>query len=245
MSIIGRVVRRLRDDGLVEFLRGGVPIFYDQYVAPLLPRRCADYNGVTVRSGRLFDSLVPWRRLDRPHYESGLVAGIHDYAEAGDDVVIVGGGWGATAVIAARLVGESGHVTVYEGSKTWVERSKNTIRTNGVEDLVTVVHGIVGPSVNLRSESGDAREITPTDLPECQVLELDCEGAELQILKHMEIRPRTILVESHGMQGATSSAVSEQLENMSYSIRSKVVADEGLHEACIADDVYAITAVRE
>jgi hypothetical protein len=47
--------------------------------------------------------------------------------------------------------------------------------------------------------------ISPAELPECDILELDGEGAESLILRNMTIRPRVIAVETHGVYGAPTS----------------------------------------
>jgi hypothetical protein len=39
-------------------------------------------------------------------------------------------------------------------------------------------------------------QVTPAELPECDVLELNCEGSEIGILRNMTIRPRAIAVET-------------------------------------------------
>ena len=39
--------------------------------------------------------------------------------------------------------------------------------------------------------------ILPEELPSCDVLELDCEGSEIDILRRMVITPRVIIVEIH------------------------------------------------
>ena len=39
--------------------------------------------------------------------------------------------------------------------------------------------------------------VPPTALPEADVYEIDCEGAETFILKQMTARPGTVMVETH------------------------------------------------
>jgi hypothetical protein len=47
--------------------------------------------------------------------------------------------------------------------------------------------------------------LPPSELPPCNVLELDCEGAEVEILREMNIQPRVILVETHDHFSAGNS----------------------------------------
>lgn len=150
MTILTKAIRVLREDGPSELLKQGVPYVYNNHIAALLPKTNASYNGVDVKAARYFDTIVPWREKDRPHYESGLISGIEEYVREGDDVVIVGGGWGVTAVKAAQNVGSSGKVTVYEGSNEEVNHVQETIRKHNLSDRVDVIHGIVGPEISLR-----------------------------------------------------------------------------------------------
>jgi tRNA A58 N-methylase Trm61 len=53
----------------------------------------------------------------------------------GDDVVIVGGGWGVTAVTAAREVGPEGSVTVYEPNVECYRKCEKVVAANGAADV--------------------------------------------------------------------------------------------------------------
>ncbi|MDG5776195.1 hypothetical protein VB773_02365 [Haloarculaceae archaeon H-GB2-1] len=178
-------------------------------------------------------------------YESGLIAGISEHVDEGDDVVIVGGGRGITAVRAAEQVGETGTVTVFEGASECIGRIKQTARLNSVADRIAVYHRIVGSTENLKGSRKGAARLSPSELPECDVLELDCEGAEIEILDGIEFRPRVVLVETHGLYDTPSEAVKTMLENQSYSITSEQVADEGRSDFCEDNDIMVIAAVRQ
>jgi hypothetical protein len=196
MNYLTKAIAVLRRDGLLGLLNKGVPFVYNRHIAPIMPRTNAVYIGVDVEAARYFDSILPWRDKNKPHYESGLVSGLEDYVETGDSIVIVGGGWGVTAVKAAQQAGSSGKVTVYEGSAKEIDHVKNAVERNGVSGRVKIIHSIVGPIVSLRGEAGKATHTPPDELPECDVLELDCEGSKIEILESITIRPRVILIES-------------------------------------------------
>lgn len=217
---------------------------YNRYFSDILPTITARYNGVEVNTARDFDALFPLSDRDKPHYESGIVSFIDDLVKEEDEIVIVGGGWGVTAVKAAQKVGSSGNVLLYEGSTEAVQRSKETLQLNGVSNRVDVKHVVVGPLVDISGDIGEVDKISADELPECDVLELDCEGSEINILKNLEIRPRTIFVESHGMNDAPSSKVKDELEGLSYTIESVEIADLGMKDLCEEDDIYAIAAVK-
>lgn len=244
---LSRAVRVLKEDGILSLLQSGFHFIYNRQIAPLFPRTNAEYNGVKVNdySTYYFDSIVPWRIKKRPYYESGLISGLEEHLKEGDRVAIIGGGWGVTAVKSAQIVGKSGKVIVFEGAADKISHIQETVTMNKVSNNVDVDHCIVGPVMNLRSEAGGAKHISPDKLPECDVLELDCEGAEIEILKNMTIRPRVILVESHGMYDAPSSKIENILIDNSYSVKLKEVADKGNRKKCIDNDIYSISAVLE
>ena len=245
-SLLRKAIDILRSEGLTTLFRRGLNFIYRRTVLPILPRRSVRYNRINVPTARLFDGILPWRSLkNRPNYESGLIAGMEDHIKSGADVVIVGGGWGVTAVKAAEKVGSDGTVTVYEGSAKEVERVRLTVETNEYDDIVTVNHAIVGTALNLRGDSGDATIMGPDDLPQCDVLELDCEGAEIEILEGLTIRPNVILVESHGRYDAPTDKIVSILSDKSYSVVKNVIADEDLREQCESDDIRVLTALSD
>jgi hypothetical protein len=72
-------------------------------------------------------------------------------------------------------------------------------------------------------------------LPDCDVLILDCEGAEIEIIDGMEQRPRTMIVESHGFLDSPESAVLNSLEAFDYYVDNKRVEYE-------QNGIYVLTA---
>jgi hypothetical protein len=71
--------------------------------------------------------------------------------------------------------------------------------------------------MRVKSAPGNTMEIS--DLPECDVLELDCEGAEYKILSEMEIRPRDLFIEIHPNHRQINDKVPELLDELGYDIR--------------------------
>lgn len=100
--------RKLRDTyadgGIRAVLRKSLPYLHLRHVRPHLPRRNVRLNRYQIPTNRLFDGLLPAVETEstRPDYESGLVDGIDEYVREGDTVVIVGGGYGVTALAAAE-----------------------------------------------------------------------------------------------------------------------------------------------
>jgi hypothetical protein len=68
--------------------------------------------------------LVPHPLEDIPGYEETLINALRSQVRAGDRVIIVGGGEGITAVVAAKAVGEMGSVICFEGNSWNVRKIK-------------------------------------------------------------------------------------------------------------------------
>lgn len=253
LNILRRGVNILRQEGIVEFvrqvlgflrrnLRHGLATLYGRYLVMLPFFYHPKYNGISISKPHL-----PWDDSERPTYESGLISAIQNHVDLGNDVVIVGGGYGVTAVEAGNQVGNDGSVVVYEGSPMWARRAEETVRLNECENVASVQQAVVGPNINVYDggTTEDVETLPPDSLPQCDVLELDCEGAELDILRELNHRPKKIFVESHGMHGAPSSKVREILEDMSYDVISTTVADDSKRDSCQDNDVLVLVALKD
>jgi hypothetical protein len=190
----------------------------------------------------MFDDLVPWHTTDEPGYEEAIVRGIREYVAEGDTVTIVGGGWGVSTVMAAKEVGSGGTVVTFEGAGEQVDNVTETVRLNGVHDSVTVRHATIGRAVHLRGKSDGGEQLTPTELPECDVLVSDSEGAEIEILQDMNIHPNTIIVETHGWFGASEDEVREVLNDSGYHVVSRDVAETRVRDYCEKKGVFVLVA---
>ena len=72
----------------------------------------------------------------------------------------------------------------------------------------------------------------PCRLPDCEVLQLDCEGSELEILRDLTIEPGAVLVETHGVFGAPMNIVASLLDKAGYLVSDLAPAEPrfgGLH----------------
>lgn len=186
---------------------------YDRTLSRWLPTRVGVYNGVAVRDRGFLD-----RTDEQPEYEGALVAALRQHLHRGEDVAVIGGGRGVSGVVAARAVGPDGSVVVFEGGAEQFDRTRETIELNRVDDWASVEHALVGPGDELYDDAGDARAIDPDELPECDVLVMDCEGAEEAILETLAVRPRLIVVETHGFLGVPESTVEEKLAANGYEV---------------------------
>jgi len=163
---------------------------YNKCIRPYLPRTVAQYNGVNVRDGAILDQTSSY-----PNFESESISFLQQEIEGGDDVVIIGGGRGVTAVHAAWAGARS--VTVYEAAREQVDKCRDTITRNGVEDTVSVKHALVASGIDVWGDSTEADTVGPEDLPSCDVMEMDCEGTETEICRDLGPRPRSMVIECH------------------------------------------------
>lgn len=243
-TILEKAARIWRNDGLATLTKSSVRFGYNRLIRPLLPKRVVSYNGVPVRASRLGDSLVPWQTRDIPGYESALVEGIRQYVETGDTIVVVGGGWGVSTVVAAKQSGIDGQVITFEAGAETFTKVEDTVQLNDVDDRVSIRHAIVARAVSLRGEGDDAQVVSPTCLPDCDILVLDCEGAEIDILEEMEVRPRAVLVETHGMFDAPKVDVCDRLNRAGYKIVESNVAEDRLWDECKEKGIYVLFAIQ-
>src|SRR4051794_1517384 len=102
----------------VTLPRRAAAYIYRRSIRPFLPRRAVNYAGICICHDRHWGDgllLSAGALLDNPGYEATLIAALRETIRSGDNVVIVGGGVGVTAVVAALRT--TGIVHCFEGSK--------------------------------------------------------------------------------------------------------------------------------
>ena len=234
---------------LAEAARGAVARAYRDRVRPRLPGRPVRYAGVPaaveVKAGDRWvpSAWVPDDVADAPGYEAALVGALRRHVRPGDRVVVVGGGAGVTAAVAALAAGPAGRVTVFEGSAACARTVAATAALNGVADRVTVEHAVVAGGQHVYA-GAPGRAVAPADLPDCDVLELDCEGAEVALLEGLAVRPRVLLVETHGLYGAPTDRVLALVEGLGYDAADLGLAEPRMAEVHGPGDVHVVEGVR-
>jgi len=179
-------------------------------------------NQVKSSPKKLFDDWFFWPKSE--NYVEGGIIKIHELeTRESDKVTIIGGGSGISCVRAAKIVGKTGQITVYEGGRQSVDKVKETVILNEVNDICEINQCIVGEPRNVYGgEHENAPIKTPTELDYCDVLELDCEGSEVDILPDMSIRPRVVIVEIHPMNfDEPEDYINDILEGLGYQIKWK------------------------
>ncbi len=248
--MLKRSLQIAKEDGVTGLGSQAAAFAYRRGLRRLLPTSgYVRYAGIPIDERKWGDRIVPllWTRglNDSPDYESALVAALKEQVRSGDRIVVVGGGVGVTAAIAALQTGPSGEVICYEGASEYVKKVKRTADLNGVSDRMTVRHAVVARSISVWGTEPDRETVAPTDLPDCDVLELDCEGAEVDIIQEMTIRPRAVLVETHGVYGATTPLVASSMEEIGYTVSHLGVAEPQLETYCEENDIRVLVGVQK
>lgn len=112
-------------------------------------------------------------------------------------------------------------VKSYDANPRKVALARETAELSFVGDSVTVSNAVVGEVVGGPSEHSE-RIRTLDNVPECDALILDVEGAETSILRSLSHSPRTILVEGHPQHDATVDRVTDILEEKGYTVDSVI-----------------------
>ena len=247
-SRVSLAAQILRESGYVGLAQRATGYLYRRTLRRILPRATVRYAGVAVAKDRKIGDLivlaswVPPDLRDIPSYEQTLIGGIREHVRIGDHVVVVGGGEGVSSTIAAQLAGDSGSVVCFEGALDCATSVEIAARRNGVGHRLTVRHAVVGTAIGIYGpkELQSTVVIDPADLPRCDVLELDCEGAEITILKTMRIAPRAIVVETHGLYGAPTMKVRQLLEDRGYNVFDLGWAEPRTVDYCMEHDVRVL-----
>lgn len=113
-------------------------------------------------------------------------------------VLAVGLGSGSTMLTALKILDSDGHYTVVEASGKTIESIKPILIVNGIENKQNwnIIHAYAG--INTSGIYGiSSEECIDINVFDFSVLELDCEGAEFEILKNLTKKPKYIIVELH------------------------------------------------
>lgn len=148
-------------------------------------------------------------------YKPVAISAIHDNIKSGDNVLEIGAGRGVFSVEAARTGGE---VTAFEASASQCTLARLTAKANGFQDAIDIQHVCVGDpeGCNVYGEVGNAQIILVQNLPECDVMLMDCEGAEYMIIGWMGNQPNRIIVETHPNMGGQTGEILDLLNKQGY-----------------------------
>lgn len=200
---------RYSENGFLE--RCIVKQLYDEFIRKYLPRKFIVFNSVPVAEfGRELYSTNEFR-----NYKEENISALRRHVEPGDDVVVVGGGFGHSSVVAARKRGDDGVVTVYEADSERINNLEETVRVNRVDHICKINNAIVGQAIEVENIN-DVDIIPTSDMPDCDLLEMDCEGAEGEIIDNLTIHPRIISLETHPEKGPSTESLKSRLTKLGY-----------------------------
>jgi hypothetical protein len=150
-----------------------------------------------------------------------------------------------TAVVSALCAGPSGVVQCFEASKQLVAFAQKTAARNKLSNI-SVHHAVIAKSIFVyggRSDLGAIR--SPSQLPSCDVLELDCEGAEVDILRQLTIQPRAVVIETHGLFGAPTEVVRRLLEERGFVVSDRGLAEPHWGDFCSKNDMRVLVGTKQ
>lgn len=228
---------------------------FNSWIRPHLPPKVVRLSGITAFAGSIADLSLQ----DNPDYEREAIDALREHVREGDAVRIVGCGVGVTAAVALEAGAET--VEGVDPAERQVACARKTVdqisRVGQIKnprvdsDRWRFVHGHIG-SVEESWGAGDhGRRLCPEWVSYCDVLELDCEGAEREILKAMRWMnaytpeacsplPRVAIVETHRHLGSSLLDVTDLLEDCGYAIEKTVPVSDADEEG-----VFTVVATRD
>ena len=183
---------------VADLIRHSVKVSMNSGIYRLIQKSlCFIYRGIWPRLNQTNKIVNPYYLLLLMKYEYQYVSMIQKYINKNEFVVVIGGGDGVSAVAASNQVQPHGKVQVFEGGREEVKKTQRMIDVNNFSQIAMVNHTIVSNDYSLRSSANGAEIISPSDLPECDTLAIDADGAEFEILKNLENKPQKIIIEHH------------------------------------------------
>lgn len=215
MNYRNKIRKALNEGGYSLLLQRVFNVFHSS-VRPVLPDKkfrkgkldfigkVGDYHNTSETS---MTSDVKWEARKAVNRYVGLY----------DVVICIGTGEGLTPTHCAK---QGASVIAYEPAEPMIEKTRETAEVNDVGEKVIVKPAIfhADRETDVWGElHDDTAYLEGSDLNNpVDVLELDCEGAELEILKDIQIRPRVIICEVHEAFGVEYSDVLRELRKMDY-----------------------------
>ncbi|MGQ4557298.1 hypothetical protein [Halobellus sp. GM3] len=205
-----------KNTNLLTALKFSVSYFVDSYIRPYAPtidQSAAIRNISITKKAKFTDLFVP----HKAYHEYLMCKLIEENTQRNDSVVVVGGGRGITATLEAKNVGSNGDVLIFEAFPEKSKKIKQVLSANSINAETNVRTAAVA---NKKPSNFPPKTILvdPSDLPRCDVLELDCEGAEIEIIDKLPFLPRDIYVETHGIYGTPRDDVINALERNRFEV---------------------------
>ncbi len=173
--------------------------------------------------GRLGDYHNSKQPVERDDIKWQARQSVFRYVDSEDKCVCIGGGEGLTA---AHMAEKGSYVVIAEPAEQMMEKINSTMKLSEHQNYE--VHPWLFYSSPEKDIWGDlhpdTEEKTGEDIPKCDVLEMDCEGSEISILRDLQIRPRVLIVEVHCKKGVNYEEVIKIVKEKDYRIDFEYVA---------------------
>ena len=211
-------IRKALNEGGYSLLLQRVFNKFHSAVRPVLPEK-KFRKGKLDFIGKLGDHHNTSETVMEPQAKWEARTSVNRYVGHYDVVICIGTGEGLTPTHCAR---QGASVIAYEPAEPMVEKTRETAEVNEVREKIRVVPAIFHADQDTDVWGDLHRDLIfleGSDLDgNVDVLELDCEGAELEILKDIDIRPRVIICEVHEVFGVEYSDVLRELRKMDYQV---------------------------
>lgn len=195
---------------------------YRKLVRPFMPRIDGIQNDVRVPDAyRLGDYRITAEKPVEPGYEEVLVQMCESFIKPGEDVVVVGGGYGVVSTYCSNLVEENGSVTVFEASDEMLNYCRETLELNTNYNNWELIEAVFYSDDCVWGDTSSLTEILKgDDIPYCSTLLLDCEGYENLLIQDLEQKPYRIIVETHEKLGTPRDEILKLLESEGYEVKA-------------------------
>lgn len=197
-------------------IRAVVKHVYDAVLRERLPLTVGALAGVPALYPRLLDATK-----NHPDYKRGLIRAIHDNCED-RSVTVVGLGRGVSTVHCLRA--GATRVDAFEASASMIDVAGQTFAACPYQptERVEIHHGVVGEAIDVYGED-IGEPVSTGELPDNDVLVMDCEGAERSIIETLptERAGRAAIVETHPSKGAPTEKTRTYLERLYRTVNSR------------------------
>ena len=204
------------------------------------------YSGIVIGLKRNWLMVPLLRRFypefqNREFYEEGLKAAINKINIQIESATIIGGGYGAIAVYLHKKITQKCKITIYEASVHQASIIRRTMEINSVFNA-KVINMPVGATVSVYNSDQPLNVLPANDLLNTDLLIMDCEGAEKIILDTIIIKPKVIIVETHGFLGSGTNIIREKLLAHNYDVLDMGLAEPNDTEFCLERDIKILYA---
>lgn len=131
--------------------------------------------------------------------ELGILA-LHDSVFTQSDIILAVGVGSGISLIHNCAKGKQGKSFIgIDGSKQQLDIARKNAKLNDInKNSYSLIHGFVGNPTGVYGKSSQvSNQFINIDNFKFDILELDCEGSEIEILSELYVKPRHIIVEMH------------------------------------------------